>query len=101
MNSLKTIRRITIYASQEHENSLIKQILSMGAKGYTITEAKGMGEHASLDDPFTHSTHVRIEILVQPETAERIMSYFSGLNVKHLPIVACVEDVEVNRSEHF
>ena len=101
MSTLKTIRRVTVYAAQNHETSLIQHFRSLGAKGYTITEARGVGEHAHLDDPFAHSTHTRIELLVPPEVAERIMNYLSSSTVKHLSIVACVENVEVIESEHF
>ena len=91
MSALKTIRRITVYAAEGLEKNLIEHFIQLGSKGYTITEARGMGEHASLDDPFARSTQVRIELLVQPEMAEMIMEYIRGMTDKHLPVAACVE----------
>lgn len=101
MSSLQTIRRITVYATKGLEKTLIERFLAMGAKGYTITEARGMGEHATLDDPLATSSHVRIELLLQPETAEKIMEYVAQLHTQHRPVAACVESVQVSDPEHF
>ena len=101
MHTLKTIRRVTVYAAQGHEKSLIEHFLGFGAKGYTITETRGLGEHAALDDPLARSTHVRIELLDQLDAAEKIMTYLAGLSARHLPIQACVDSVDVFGAEHF
>jgi hypothetical protein len=101
MVSLQTIRRITVYATQGLEKPLITQFLAMGAKGYTITETRGMGEHATLDDPLAKSTHVRIELLLQPAVADQIIEYLSKLHAQHKPVAACVESVQVADPEHF
>ena len=101
MSTLQSIRRVTIYAAQALEANLIEQILKLGSKGYTITEARGLGEHAALDDPFARSAQIRIELLVQPQVAAKIMEYVLGMSNHHLAVVACVEDVEVCSPEHF
>ena len=101
MSTLQSIRRVTIYAAQSLETNLIEQILKLGSKGYTITDARGMGEHASHHDPFARSSQVRIELLVQPQVAEKIMEYARGMANNHQAVAACVEDVEVCTPEHF
>ena len=101
MSALQSIRRVTVYAAHALEAQLIEHFLSLGAKGYTITESRGRGEHASVDDPLARSTQVRIELLVQAEVAGKIMEYIRTLTTKHMAVVACMENVEVCNPEHF
>jgi nitrogen regulatory protein P-II 2 len=101
MVQLETIRRITIYAGSELEASLLTRFKALGAKGYTITESRGLGEHGTLDDPMARSTHVRIELLVQPAVADTIMDYLGQLHAQHRPVAACVESVQVSDPKHF
>jgi hypothetical protein len=101
MQPLQTIRRITVYSASGLESTLIKQFLAMGAKGYTIVECRGLGEHATIDDPLARATHVRIELLVQPAAADKIVEYLSKLHAQHKPVAACVESVQVTDPEHF
>ena len=101
MAVLETIRRITVYAGAELESNLLSRVKALGAKGYTLTECRGLGEHATLDDPLARSTHIRIELLVQPAVADAIMEYLSQLHVQHRPVAACVESVQVTDPKHF
>jgi nitrogen regulatory protein P-II 2 len=101
MASLQTIRRITVYSAQELEKTLLGQFHAMGAKGYTLSECRGVGEHATIEDPFARSTHVRIELLVQPAVADKIIDYLSKLHAQRKPVAACVESVQVADPEHF
>jgi hypothetical protein len=101
MTELFPIRRITVYAAQALEKPLIEQFLKLGSKGYTVTEARGEGAHRSLEDPFAKSTHVRIELLVREEVADKIMHYIAGLNKQNRAVVACVESVSVVAPDHF
>jgi hypothetical protein len=101
MAQLQTIRRITVYATQDLEEALLAECRAMGAKGYTLVEARGAGEHAVFDDPFAKSTHVRIELLVQPAVADAIIDYLAKLHGQNRPVTACVESVQVADPEHF
>jgi len=101
MVPLHPIRRITVYATEGLEKMLIQQFLAMGAKGYTIAECRGMGEHATLDDPLARSSHVRIELLLQEAVADKIIEFLAKLHAQHKPVAACVESVMVADPEHF
>lgn len=101
MAPLQTIRRITVYATQGLEDPLLTQFLALGAKGYTVTDSRGKGEHATLDDPLAKSSHVRIELLIQPTTADKLIEYLGKLRTQHRPVAFCVEDVLVTDPEHF
>jgi hypothetical protein len=101
MAQLHTIRRITVYATQDLEEALLEQFRAMGAKGYTLVEARGVGQHAVFDDPFARSTHVRIELLLQPTVADSISDYLAKLHGQNRAVAACVESVQVADPERF
>jgi hypothetical protein len=101
MPPLATIRRVTVYADQALQDALIENFRQLGAKGHTVTETRGVGQHPVIEDVFAASTHVRIELLVQPVVADGIMEYLAQPAFKGQPVVACVESVEVSNPEHF
>ncbi|MCA1686360.1 MAG: hypothetical protein LC745_10380 [Planctomycetia bacterium] len=102
MTEYTTIRRMTVYAAARMEEELVAQFLKMGSTGYTVTECRGKGEHPVVDDPLgpTHS-HVRIELLVQPLVADKVMAYLTAYHLKNPSIAACVESVEVPKTERY
>ena len=101
MPGLETIRRITVYAAEGLEKPLVASFIQLGAKGYTITECRGLGEHKAVDDPLAKSTHVRIELLVNPQVGEKIMEYLRKQDDRHLAVSACEESVLVNNASRF
>jgi hypothetical protein len=101
MLEMKPIRRITIYASGALEHELITQSLALGSTGYTVTECRGKGEHRVVEDPLGPPNFVRIELLVQPAVAEKIMGYLQVNHLQSQAVAACVETVEVVKTEKF
>jgi hypothetical protein len=101
MIELKTISRVTVYADGALEGTLLKQFLKMGATGYTVTVCRGKGEHDTVDDPFTSVARVRIELLVQPELAEKMLKLVDSPQYKSHPLAACMETVQVAASERY
>jgi hypothetical protein len=101
MSELKTISRVTVYADGALESRLLEQFLAMGSSGYTVSDCRGRGEHDTVDDPFAVMTRVRIELLVQPEVAAKILHYVDSPGLKSHPVSACVESVQVVATERY
>jgi hypothetical protein len=103
MVQLKTIKRVTIYADLALEQSVIRQCLSLGAHGYTIVECRGgKGVHDVLEDPFSgQASRISIELLVDPEVAEKIVAFFSSERFDKYAILVCMENVQVATREHY
>jgi Nitrogen regulatory protein P-II len=101
MIELKTICRVTVYADGALERTLLQQFLKLGSTGYTVTVCRGKGEHDTVDDPFATVTRVRIELLVQPEVAEKILKLVDSPQYKSHPLAACMETVQVAASERY
>jgi hypothetical protein len=101
MSELKTIRRVTVYADASLESILLKQFLAMGSTGYTVSDCRGKGEHDTVDDPFAKVSRVRIELLVEPEVAEKVLEFVDSPGLKSHPVAACLETVQVVKTEHY
>jgi hypothetical protein len=101
MSELQTIRRVTVYADSTLEEKLVEHFLKLGSTGYTIVDCRGKGEHDSAVDPFTTTSHVRIELLVQPAVADKVMAFVQSNPFRGHALTSCVETVQAPVRQHF
>lgn len=99
---MKTVpmRLVTIIAEPVLRDRLLDEVRRLGAHGYTITEVRGEGTrgvHASE----WQGGNLKIETLVAPEVAERIMEHLAGRYFRDYAVVAYVATVEVLRADKF
>lgn len=101
MIELQTIRRITVYTDSALEEPLIEKFLELGAQGYSSVECRGKGKHEIIADPYGGHERARIELLVQPEVAEKILTYLSRPEFNRRAVAACMETVQVPKSDVY
>jgi hypothetical protein len=101
MIEMKTVRRVTVYADGDLESTLVEHFLSLGSNGYTVIPCRGKGQHGVIEDPFGSPSHVRIELLVQPAAAQKIVAYLQSGQFNRHAVAVCVEHVEVPATEQF
>lgn len=91
---------LTIVAESILEPRLLGELRACGASGWTTTAARGEGSRnrrvGDLD-----GGNVRIEALVSPEVAARVMERLADDYFTHYAIVAWIADVAVYRSERY
>lgn len=95
-----TICLITIVAENVIEARLTAMLRDCGAKGWTITAARGEGPRSRRVGDLDGG-NVRIESLVPHEVADVILSRLEEEYFPYYAVVAWVEDVEVRRVDHF
>ena len=95
MGNLTAVKRVTIFVDGLFEEVVTGQLGKLGAKGYTCTDCRGVGEHQIVQDLFVISSRVRIETIVQPPVAEAIMTFLESPHFADQALTACVETVEV------
>lgn len=66
---------LTIISETVLEDKLIDEIMSLGAKGYTITEARGRGTHGLRSGKWSASGNIRIEVVGDDELCSRIVTH--------------------------
>ncbi len=101
MSAFKTISRVTVYSDATLEHHLIEQFLKLGVTGYTVLECRGKGKHELMHDPFQGVARVRIEMLVLPPVAEKLIHYLNADGFKGRAVLACMETVQVGAEEVF
>jgi hypothetical protein len=95
MSSLVTVSRVTIIADSAVEKQLLDQFIKLGAKGYTCVDCRGRGVHEVFEDLWPGSQRVRIETIVQPPVAEKILAFVHSPQFKSRAMRACLETVQV------
>lgn len=91
---------VTIVAESVLQEQICRSLDSLGATGYTLSEATGKGSRGMRVGELPGS-NVRIETVVEPEIAERILELLGRLYFPHYAIAAWVHDVEVVRGAKY
>ena len=102
MNLPLSLRRLlTIICEASLEPELVKELARLGARGYTITEARGQGVHGLRDGSWRASANIRVEVLCDEVTAEAIVTRLHAGYSANYGMVMFVTDVAVLRPEKF
>lgn len=96
-----TRKLLTIIAEASLEDTLVRDIENLGARGYTITDARGKGSHGMRDAAWAPHANIRLEVLCNAETASAIRTALRERFYDNYFMVMYVSDVEVLRPEKF
>lgn len=103
MRSLETGMRklLTIVCEGALETPLLKDLESLGARGYTVTDARGKGSRGRRDATWGPHANIRIEVLCTDKTADMICAALRDRYYDDYSMVLFVADVEVLRPDKF
>jgi nitrogen regulatory protein P-II 2 len=94
------LKLVTIIAEPVLESRITSELRQLGASGWTTVEGRGEGSrgiHAA-DIP---GVNVRIETIVGPDVAERIVQHMASQYFADYEVIAYVSDVGVIRSAKY
>lgn len=94
------LKRVTIIAEAILEDRLRRAVKTLGAKGYTITEARGEGSRGVRASEW-EGRNIRLETLVSPQVADALLTHLAEHYFAHYAVVATVETVEVVRGDKY
>ncbi len=94
------LKRVTIIAEAVLEERLLADLRELGARGYTITEARGEGTRGVRASEWEGKS-VKLETLVSAEVAERLLERLAERYFEHYAVVSYVETVEVVRGSKY
>jgi nitrogen regulatory protein P-II 2 len=94
------LKLVTIVAEAVLEHEILRALRELGARGYTITEARGEGTRGvhAVD---WEGQNLRIEVVVSAEVAARIVDHVAAEYFEHYSVIAYLQDVEVVRGEKY
>ncbi len=91
---------LTIIGEEVLETVLEKEIMALGAKGYTVSKVSGRSQSALRDNPWD-GENVRIEIITSEEVCLKIAQRLKEKYLEKYPMVTFFHPVTVLRMQHF
>lgn len=100
---MPTIRRklVTIITEAVLESELLEVFDTLGASGYTVTNARGKGSRGIRDAGWTSSSNIRIEVICSKELAASIAGHLRENFYNNYAMVVYESDVSVLREGKF
>ena len=95
-----TLRLVTIIAERILKDRVLKDIRKLGARGFTLTDAIGEGSRGVRAHEW-EGPDVRIETIVSPEVADKIVTYVAERYFAHYAVVVHMHETEVVRGEKY
>ncbi len=92
---------LVIICEAEIERTLLNELRRQGVHGYTITEARGHGEHGARNALWPANANIRIEILCPPEVLDAVLEILESEYFSRYGVVAFVSEVGVLRPGKF
>ncbi len=94
-------RLLTVVTEASLERRLVEDLKELGARGWTITEARGQGHRGKRALDWEHGGNIRLEVICDAALADRLVAHLRELYYDHYAMVLFVHDVEVLRPEKF
>jgi nitrogen regulatory protein P-II 2 len=94
------LKKVTIIAEALLEPRLLHELRELGVTGYTITDVRGEGSRGVRASDW-EGDNVKVETLVGPGTADRILAHVAAAYFEHYAVIAWVTDVQVVRGDKY
>jgi nitrogen regulatory protein PII len=101
MNETKVRTLLTIITEASLEGRLLPELEKLGAKGYTITDARGKGRRGARDADWDADSNIRIEIICNRDIADAIAQRLQEKYYDNYAMITYSHDVSVFRPEKF
>jgi nitrogen regulatory protein PII len=91
---------LTVVCEAALESRLIKDLMGLGAKGYTVTDAHGTGPRNQRNGDL-EGGNIRIEVVTDEVTIEKIIERLQADYFPNYAVSVWVADVDVLRQERY
>ena len=92
---------LTIVTEALLEQRMVRELERLGARGYTITDARGKGGRGIRDAGWESSGNIRIEVVCESATATAIAAHLQDQYYDNSAMILFIGDVEVLRPGKF
>ncbi len=96
-----TRQLLVIIAEATLETHLIKEVMRLGARGYTVTEVKGGGSEGVREGAWDADRTVRMDVVCEPAVADTIAEYVLATYAPHYSMTLFFSEVQVVREQKF
>ena len=101
--SLEIEKRVllTLVTEAVVEHSLLADLDRLGLRGYTVTNARGRGNHGVRDAAWDEAANIRVEIVCKRDLAELLLAHLRDHYYANYAMITFLHEVEVMRPEKF
>jgi nitrogen regulatory protein P-II 2 len=92
---------IVIITEAALEPLLVKDVLKLGAQGYTIADVRGGGRHGPRDADWQADRNIRMEVICDGVVADAIAAHVRDAYSNHYATTLFFADIGVLRPEKF
>jgi len=92
---------LTVICEAALEKKLVSDLESLGAPGWTISDARGRGGRGVRSAGWDTEGNIRVEIICARDLAERIAEHLQARYYANFAMVCYLAQVEVLRPEKF
>lgn len=97
---LTALKLVTIVAESVLQEQIFESLRTLGAKGMTLVSSEGQGSSGRHTGEIP-GQNIRIETLVSPAVADKIIEYISAHFFEHYSVICYLTDAEVLRGEKY
>lgn len=91
----RLFKLLTIFCEAILESMVTEELDELGIVGYTVTDCRGRGTHGVRSGAWRLSSNIRIEIMLDEDTAGRLSSSLINKYDKDYGLLIVVSDVQV------
>jgi nitrogen regulatory protein PII len=95
------MKLVTIITEAVIERDVTHDLEKLGARGYTITEARGLGAQGHRTSSWEQNANIRIEVICDMAVATRIVTNLRQRFYPDYAMVIYLSDIDVLRPEKF
>lgn len=96
-----THKLLTIVTESALERVLVEDLERLGARGFTITEARGKGSRGLRNAAWDESRNIRVEVICGEATAMAMAEHLQARYYQHYGMILFITDVAVLRPDKF
>ena len=98
---LTPVRRMTLVTDRELASKLTREMIRLGATGYTETPCFGAGRRLVSTGDAPLREQMRVEVIMPLNVCEHVLDYLRTSIIPENQLTVCVETVEVPRITSF
>lgn len=97
---MNNLNLLTIIAEEALAPAIEKEIVEMGAKGFTSSSVSGKGLHELRDNQW-EGENIKIETIVSEDICKKILAHLERKYFDRYAMIAFFHPVNVMRTDHF
>lgn len=94
------LKRVVIIGDCDLEARLLKEILALGATGYTCHDVRGEGTRG-IRPRYEKTGNVKIEVIASRDVAQKILEHVAKSYFDDYAMIGFIDDVEVLEGQQF